>query len=192
MGRENGYRGGLGAPREVLRDRKKAPVLQEELGRWRKSARLTFNTWKAEFCFPEGSLSLWESEGEGAGERVVYQACDRQAGSWSRGLPVTSTLDARLWSQVTGSHVHPWMPVGVTQGAHHTSASQASSLWVQGVSPADLKGPRMCILNKDPGGPGAAGWELAFERDSDKSSKNGSFQGFVFSRICPAPWRDRL
>ena len=84
VGRENGYGGGLGAPWEVLRDRKKAPVLQEELGRWRKSAQLTFNTWKAEFCFPEGSLSFWESEGEGARERVVYQACDiRQAGSWS-------------------------------------------------------------------------------------------------------------
>ena len=70
MGRENGYRGGLGAPREVLRDRKKAPVLQEELGRWRKSARLTFNTWKAEFCFPEGSLSLWESKEKVQGKEL--------------------------------------------------------------------------------------------------------------------------
>ena len=149
----------------------------------------TLKTW---VLFSRRLIELMGIKGEGAGERVVYQACDRQAGSWSRGLPVTGTLDARLWSQVTGSHVHPWMPVGVTQGAHHTSASQASSLWVQGVSPADLRGPRMCILNKDPGGSGAAGWELAFERDSDKSSKNGSFQGFVFSRICPAPWRDQL
>lgn len=136
-----------GTPRGQLRDRKKAPVLQEELGGWRKSARLTFNTWKAEFGFPEGSLSLWESEGEGAGERVFYQACDiSQADSQSRGLPVTSTLDACLRSQVTGSHVHPWMPVGVTQRTHHTSASQTSSLGVQGTTQRVSGGPE-CVFS---------------------------------------------
>ena len=140
-------------------------------------------------------LSLWESGGGGAGDSVFYQACDiRQAVSWSRVFLSlgTSTLDACLQSQVTGSHVHPWTPVRVTRGAHHTPASQASPLGAQGASPEGLRGPRMCILNKHPGGSGAAGWELAFGRSSDKSSQNGSFQGFVCSRIYPAPWRGQL
>lgn len=133
-------------------------------GGWRKSA--LFNTWKAGFCFPEGTLSLWESGGGGAGESVFYQACDiRQAGSGPGGFLSlsTSTLDACLQSQVTGSCVHPWTPVRITRGAHYTPASQASPLGAQGVSPAGLRGPRMCVLNKHPGGSGAAGWELASE-----------------------------
>ena len=76
-------------------------------------------------CFPEGTLSLWESGGGGAGESVFYQACDiRQAGLWSRGLPVTRHKHPGRLPSVTGNW-QPCPPLDASQ-SHPRSSSHTS------------------------------------------------------------------